>query len=626
LRTREQSACHFHPSDSSDHSLDHHRHSIEHTHINGLEMTGQISGDQQQPNSASQQQQQDKRQQAACIEETMAGASAQNAGGPPELELTKAQQQPSKRQARKLAQFYEGKNIFITGATGFIGKICLLKLMSSLGNCGTVYIMLRPKKGLTPQQRFNKMLQEAPFKRELMNFDHFPNADEMRAKYGRSAMLTKPIDWSKVVPVDGDMSRENLGLSEQVVGELCDSVHIVFNIAASVQFDAPLKQNLRDNYLGARNLLNLATKFNALQSLVHVSTFYTNSHISHIEEKVLPMNSDCEKMAELISWVPEPLLDQMAPQIMENRPNTYIFTKAMAENLVQKFQGRLPVAIVRPSIVVPSQAEPEPGWVDNVNGPMGLGVLASLGILRNIDWNYWGVCDFVPVDAVVNSMLAVAERTHRLHPNEIKVYNCSTSSLNSTTWGACFSTLRAESYNAPPYKMLRIPIEVPKHKRANKIGFAFTKLSEILFAYFIDLILIICGQKRLLSKLTAKLHHGYEILKPFTTNEYTCSNDNLVAAFDELDEDDKIEFNFNLKQIDWQAGFKHAYYGARKRLLKEDLSNVPASIVKMRILYVAEFLFKALFLAFIAYKLYVNFYVQSDIVGHKMASLAGQSG
>lgn len=521
----------------------------------------------------------------------------------------------TRKNTQRLAHFYEGKNIFITGATGFIGKICLWKLMTSLGNCGQVYVMLRSKKGLTPQQRIAKMLQEAPFNADLMNFDHFPNPEESRERYGKWRYPKEPIDWSKVVAIEGDMSRENLGLEEQVQSTLCDSINIVFNIAASVQFDAPLKQNLRDNYLGARNLLHLATKFNNLTSLVHVSTFYTNWHISHIEEKVLPMNRDCEKMAELISWVPDSVLETMVPHIMENRPNTYIFTKAMAENLVQRFQGRLPVAIVRPSIVVPSKSEPEPGWVDNVNGPMGLGVLASLGILRNIDWNYWGICDFVPVDTVVNSMLAVAERTSRLHPNEIKVYNCSTSSLNSTTWGNCFEMLKMESSKAPPYKMLRIPIDVPKHKRANKLGFAFTKLSEILFAYFIDLILIICGQKRLLGRLTAKLHHGYEILRPFTTSQYTCSNENFIRAFEELDEEDQRQFDFDLRQIDWQEGFRYAFYGARKRLLKEELSNVPAAMFKLKVLTVVEAIFKIMFfcaMAYWSYKLYNNVYSNTN--------------
>ena len=538
--------------------------------------------------------------------------SGLEAGGQQESNQQAAQNQllfgPDQCRARRLAHFYQDKSILITGATGFIGKVCLLKLMSCLGNCSRIYVMLRPKRGLSPQQRFNKMLNEAPFNPKLMFYGLLSEEPKGRlddelaeGRRQRALARAEAVDWTKVVAVDGDMSCQDLGLADDIKARLCREVNIVFNIAASVQFDAPLKQNLRDNYLGARNLLQLATNFRKLISLIHVSTFYVNHHIKHVEEKVLPMNRDCEKMAELIQWVPDTLLDSIWPQIMENRPNTYIFTKAMSENLVQKFQGQLPVAIVRPSIVVPSLVDPEPGWVDNVNGPMGLGVLGSLGILRNIDWNYWGVCDFIPVDVVVNSMLAIAERTARLYPNEIKVYNCSTSSLNPTTWGSCFETLRAEGLKSPPYKMLRTPIEVPRHKRANRVGFAITKLSELFFAYLIDFVLLLCGQKQLLTKLTSKLHHGYDILKPFTTNEYTCSNDNLLAAFDELNPEDQEEFCFDIRSIDWEMNFRSAYYGARKRILKESLSNVSSAVLKMRVLQLVEFTFKWIVLGYIAY-------------------------
>lgn len=498
------------------------------------------------------------------------------------------------KKARRLREFYENKNILITGSTGFIGKICLFKIISSLGNCGDVYVLLRSKKGASPQQRFNKMLAEEPFTKIMPKSYAISSKDE-------NNFVERDLDWSKVIAVEGDLSCEDLGLSQETKEKVCKNVDIVFNIAASVSFDAPLKQNLRDNYMGARNLLQLATKFEKLISLVHVSTFYTNSHISHVEEKVLPMNRDCEKMAELISWIPDSLCDSIGPQIMENRPNTYIFTKAMSENLVQKYQGQLPIAIVRPSIVTPSKRDPIPGWVDNVNGPMGLGILAALGILRNIDWNYSGVSDIIPVDYVVNTMLSVAERTPRLFgKQEIKVYNCSTSSLNPQTWGYGFEVLREESFKSPPYKMLRIPIKVPNHKRANKFIFSLTKLSELFFAYFIDFILMLCGQKRLLARLTAKLHHGYKILRPFTTTEYTCSNDNLLSAFEELDDEDKKEFDFDVREINWQQAFVDSYYGARKRLLKEDMSNVEAARKKMKVLFVVEFVFKMLLLVAIS--------------------------
>lgn len=52
-------------------------------------------------------------------------------------------------------------------------------------------------------------------------------------------------------------------------------------------------------------------------------------------------------------------------------PNTYTFTKALAEQILQRECGTVPLAIVRPSIVTAAIREPFPGWIDNLNGPTG---------------------------------------------------------------------------------------------------------------------------------------------------------------------------------------------------------------------------------------------------------------
>jgi fatty acyl-CoA reductase len=47
------------------------------------------------------------------------------------------------------AQFFESKSILLTGATGFLGKVVLEKILRSLPNFKTVYVLLRPKKSIT---------------------------------------------------------------------------------------------------------------------------------------------------------------------------------------------------------------------------------------------------------------------------------------------------------------------------------------------------------------------------------------------------------------------------------------------------------------------------------------------
>lgn len=54
--------------------------------------------------------------------------------------------------------FYAGKSVFITGATGFMGKILMEKLLRSCPDIREIFILLRPKKGLGVDDRLRAML------------------------------------------------------------------------------------------------------------------------------------------------------------------------------------------------------------------------------------------------------------------------------------------------------------------------------------------------------------------------------------------------------------------------------------------------------------------------------------
>jgi len=74
----------------------------------------------------------------------------------------------------------------------------------------------------------------------------------------------------------------------------------------------------------------------------------------------------------LPSWMTEEQLDGLTPTMLEGRPNTYTYTKAMAETVLQNDAQGLPLSIIRPSIVTSSLKEPYPGWVDCLHGATGL--------------------------------------------------------------------------------------------------------------------------------------------------------------------------------------------------------------------------------------------------------------
>lgn len=58
----------------------------------------------------------------------------------------------------KIAEFYQDKSIFITGATGFMGKVLVEKLLRSCPGIERVYLLLRPSKGKDVTCRLEELI------------------------------------------------------------------------------------------------------------------------------------------------------------------------------------------------------------------------------------------------------------------------------------------------------------------------------------------------------------------------------------------------------------------------------------------------------------------------------------
>ena len=54
--------------------------------------------------------------------------------------------------------FYRDRSIFITGGTGFMGKVLVEKLLRSCPGIKNIYLLMRPKKGQNVQQRLQELL------------------------------------------------------------------------------------------------------------------------------------------------------------------------------------------------------------------------------------------------------------------------------------------------------------------------------------------------------------------------------------------------------------------------------------------------------------------------------------
>ena len=55
-------------------------------------------------------------------------------------------------------EFYNGKTVFITGGTGFMGKVLLEKLLRACPGVSIIYLLIRPKKGQNAHERLQQLL------------------------------------------------------------------------------------------------------------------------------------------------------------------------------------------------------------------------------------------------------------------------------------------------------------------------------------------------------------------------------------------------------------------------------------------------------------------------------------
>jgi fatty acyl-CoA reductase len=59
----------------------------------------------------------------------------------------------------KIAEFYAGRSVFITGGSGFVGKQIVEKLLRSCPDIGNIYLLMRAKRGVDVDQRLKTMLE-----------------------------------------------------------------------------------------------------------------------------------------------------------------------------------------------------------------------------------------------------------------------------------------------------------------------------------------------------------------------------------------------------------------------------------------------------------------------------------
>lgn len=222
-------------------------------------------------------------------------------------------------------------------------------------------------------------------------------------------MRYKPEMMTKIFPVFGEITKPNFDLNDEHLKRVTETAEIVFHMAASLKLEATLKPNVIMNLVGTNNAMELANKMKNLIQFVHLSTAFCNVEPESVDERVYDFEHRPEDLINLSEWMSEDAMATMQKSVMGVHPNTYTYTKRLAEILVQNEYEKLPVCIVRPSIVTPAYSEPLPGWVDSLNGSVGLVYAAAKGVLRSMLVDPAGMFENIPVDTAINALILIAK-------------------------------------------------------------------------------------------------------------------------------------------------------------------------------------------------------------------------
>ncbi|XP_028843571.1 fatty acyl-CoA reductase 1 isoform X2 [Denticeps clupeoides] len=455
-----------------------------------------------------------------------------------------------------IPEYYAGKSVLITGATGFMGKVLLEKLLRSCPAVKAAYVLVRHKSGQVPQARVAEMISCKLF-------------DRLRDEQAGFA--------SKIVPINSDLTKPELDLSKEDQDTLTENVNIVFHCAATIRFNEPLKDAMLLNVLATQKMVALAHRVKHLEVFIHVSTAYANCDRELIEEVVYTPPVDYRKLIDTLDWMDDKLVSVLTPNLIGERPNTYTYTKALAEYLVQQECGDLNVAIVRPSIVGASWKEPFPGWIDNFNGPSGIFIAAGKGILRTMRASNNAVADLVPVDVVINNTLAAAwySGCRKNRAKSILVYNCTTGGVNPFHWGEVeFHVISTFKRNPLEQAFRRPNVNLTSNHLINQYWIAVSHKAP---AFLYDLYLRMTGRKPRMMKTITRLHRAMMVLEYFTSHSWTWKTDNITMLLNQLSTEDKKVFNFDVRQLHWAEYMESYCMGTKKYVLNEELSGLPAA-------------------------------------------------
>jgi thioester reductase-like protein len=210
--------------------------------------------------------------------------------------------------------------------------------------------------------------------------------------------------------------------------------------------DGRVAEELKPNYTPADvEVFNVERELRSLQELVskveerahspEVEAALRRQALGRLHERQRPPGREVDELIRKnrLRWVRNRLARAGTRRARRlGWPNTYTFTKSLAESLLATRGAGLPIAVVRPSIVETSIEEPFRGWNEGINTSAPLSYLLGT-YFRQLPSNERKRLDVIPVDMVCRGMTLIAaaliERRHN------PVYQLATSANNPCNMG-----------------------------------------------------------------------------------------------------------------------------------------------------------------------------------------------
>lgn len=330
---------------------------------------------------------------------------------------------------------FDDKRILLTGGAGFLGKVLLGLLLDRYPKVSKVSLLIRPRRGMSGQARFEEDVLRSPALAELT------------AKWGSEFVA------EKVEVIEGDAAA-----AETV--DLPGEFDLIVNSAGLVEFFPPVSQSLAANVDATERLAELAVRKGA--KLLHVSTCYVAGRADGLIEEDEPLRGfyplregerdhsfDHEReLAELRNRVAELQDDREAlTELGRARArrwgwvNTYTYSKSLGEQVLAA-RDDLDWTIVRPAIVESARRFPFPGWVEGGRTAAPL-VLMALGGMNTWPAREDLALEIVPVDLIAAGVWIAA--AHLLAGSAEAVYQLGSADVNPYEMGPLLELLASEA-------------------------------------------------------------------------------------------------------------------------------------------------------------------------------------